>query len=183
VIEEALRREASADPVFARPIYRDRLARYMRPRGGQCDCRFETYMPPGKTSRQIEHDHPQGHTHGRAPGGVPGAASTGLRIERLWRHASDGNDAVDAVGSGSRVAVRSDFGVAGRIAHVGRDTMGFVSRKPTDAMAGYCRSQLEMPEVASDDDACALASPRAAEDNGMVRLFTGRWGGDRSAPK
>lgn len=140
-----------------------------------------TNMPAGKTSRQIERDYPQGDAHGRARGGVPGATSNpGLRIERLWRHASDGND---AVGSGSRVAVSSDFGIAGRIAQVGRDTMGFVSRKPTDARAGYCRSQLEMPEGESNDDAWGLASPKVAEDNGMIRLYMGRWGRERSTPK
>jgi hypothetical protein len=128
MIEQALRLDASADPVFARLIDRTRLACYVSPGGGQCDRRFDDF------------------------------------------HA---------------VAMGSDSGIAGRIARVSRDTIGFVSRKPTEAIAGHCRSQLEMPEVASDYDACAVTSPSAAEDNGMVRRYTGRWDRDRdrSAPR
>src|ERR1700730_515859 len=126
MIEQALRLEASADPVFARLIDRTRLACYVSPGGGQCDRRFDDF------------------------------------------HA---------------VAMGSDSGIAGRIARVSRDTIGFVSQKPTDAMTGFGRLQLETAAVASDGHACAVASPSAADDNGMVRLCTGLWDRDRSAPR
>lgn len=102
-----------------------------------------TYMRTRNASRQIE------WTTRKGTGAVlrPVVCSVPLRTQGHSSSGCGGMRATVAIRrmrciSASWFAVMNDFAIAGRIAPIGRGTMWVVSRRATDVMAGYCRSQL-----------------------------------------